>query len=135
MSARRTLTAWLPGVLVAVGCNIPPVATPPASCPTLGCPADSGVHFAAALNLSAAQVPELQLRLCHNGVCSTLQPTADSGSFVCPFFGPLTADCSISAPSGVQTLSVTFRGEMASWADGDVFAVRAALPGVAPAID
>lgn len=103
------------------------------SCPAVRC--SGGVSFAADLAATAAEAPDLEVRLCRNELCSTLRPTADGAGFGCDFAGPLTAACRLTPSGGGLHLEITFQGVMTSWAAGDLFAVRVGRPGATPLID
>lgn len=103
------------------------------SCPQAQC--TSGAHFAFDLAATAADAPNLELKLCRNELCSTLRPTADGTEFACDFAGPITAACRISKTAGGLHLELTFLGVMTSWAVGDIFSVRVGLPQMASLVD
>lgn len=103
------------------------------NCAAVQC--SGGVGFTADLAATAADAPNLELRLCRNDLCSTLRPTADGSAFACDFAGPLTAACRLTPSGGGLHLELTFQGVMTGWAAGDVFSVRVGLPGTAPLID
>jgi hypothetical protein len=105
-------------------------------CGSQPCPYPNGVTLSAPLTVTAADVPNLLVTLCRNGVCVNTQPVLPDGgsSFQCDSYGPLSVSCQLIAGSsaGVYNLTLLFTGPAQDFSDGDVYSVTVGKPGAAP---